>query len=194
LIELGADLEATDGTGQTPLAVAMLQGDQLAMKRLHAAGAQPPLTPSSSKFTASMVALAASISKIVPMLAVPDVAQALDWYTSIGFKEVARYEDDGLVNFGMVSFGGAELMLTMHGQRGRHDVTLWFYTNQVDALYQLLKSRQMAAAQASLTGEAAAEHAIEFEQDIEDMFYGARQFCVRDLNGYSLYFIQSIAE
>jgi hypothetical protein len=30
---------------------------------------------------------------------------------------------------------------------------------------------------------------IEFEQDIEDMFYGARQFCIRDLNGYELYFI-----
>ncbi len=27
---------------------------------------------------------------------------------------------------------------------------------------------------------------------IEDMFYGARQFCIRDLNGYGLYFIQSI--
>jgi ankyrin repeat protein len=30
--------------------------------------------------------------------------------------------------------------------------------------------------------------------DVHDMFYGARQFCIRDLNGYELYFIQSIAE
>ncbi len=29
-----------------------------------------------------------------------------------------------------------------------------------------------------------------FEQDIHDMFYGARQFGLRDLNGYILYFIQ----
>ena len=35
---------------------------------------------------------------------------------------------------------------------------------------------------------------IEFEQDIENMFYGARQFGIRDLNGYILYFIQSIGE
>ena len=29
-----------------------------------------------------------------------------------------------------------------------------------------------------------------FEQDIEDMFYGARQFCIRDPFGYEIYFIQ----
>jgi uncharacterized glyoxalase superfamily protein PhnB len=94
------------------------------------------------------------------------------------------------VNFGMVSFGNAELMLNMHGKPGRHDVSLWFYTDEVDDIYQLLKARQIEAAQASLAGEPARD-GIEFEQDIEDMFYGARQFCVRDLNGYELYFIQS---
>jgi hypothetical protein len=53
----------------------------------------------------------------------------------------------------------------------------------VDALYQLLKSRQMSAAHASLAGEGGVHKGIEFEQDIENMFYGARQFCIRDLNG-----------
>ena len=38
LIELGADLEAKDMSGQTALAVAMLRGDREAMSRLHAAG------------------------------------------------------------------------------------------------------------------------------------------------------------
>jgi ankyrin repeat protein len=194
LIELGADLDAEDARGQTALAVAMLQGDREAMRRLHAAGAKAPATSPPSELTATIAGTAASISRIVPTLSVPDVAQALDWYTSIGFKEIARYADDGLVNFGILSFGRAELMLTMHGQRGRHDVSLWFYTTQVDALYRLLKSRQMSAAQASLTGEGGADRSIEFEQDIEDMFYGARQFCIRDLNGYQLYFIQVIEE
>ena len=194
LIELGADLEAEDGRGQTALAVAMLQGDQEAMRRLHAAGAKAPDAGPPSALTATLAGMAASISKIVPTLSVPDVARALDWYTSIGFKEVARYADDDLVNFGIVSFGRAELMLTMHGQRGRHDVSLWFYTTQVDALYHVLKSRQMSAAQASLAGDGNADRSIEFEQDIEDMFYGARQFCIRDLNGYQLYFIQVIGE
>jgi ankyrin repeat protein/uncharacterized glyoxalase superfamily protein PhnB len=192
LIELGADLEAEDGTGQTALAVAMLRGDQEAMRRLHAAGANPPATTAPSTFAANMAKLANSVSKGVPMIYVPDVSRALEWYTSIGFKELARYEDDGLVNFGMVSFGKAELMLNMHGQRGSQGASLWFYTDQVDSVYQLLKSRQMSAALASLAGENGIDSGIEFEQDIENMFYGARQFCIRDLNGYELYFIQSI--
>jgi ankyrin repeat protein/catechol 2,3-dioxygenase-like lactoylglutathione lyase family enzyme len=192
LIELGADLEATDMSGQTALAVAMLRGDREAMRRLHAAGAKQPKIIAPSSLRTSMAKLADSIKKGVPMIYVPDVARALDWYVSIGFEEIARYEDDGLVNFGMVSFGKAELMLNMHGKPGPHDVSLWFYTDQVDNLYQLLKSRQLEAAQAALAGEPGGRAGIEFEQDIEDMFYGARQFCIRDLNGYQLYFIQSI--
>ena len=192
LVELGADLEAEDAAGRTALAVAMLHGDQEAMRRLHAAGAQTPAAIAPSGFTAGMTKLADATTKGVPMIFVPDVARALDWYTSIGFKEIARYGDDGLVNFGMVSFGRAELMLNMHGKKGKHDATLWFYTDKVDDLYQLLKARQLEAAQASLAGGRSEDEGIQFEQDIEDMFYGARQFCIRDLNGYELYFIKSI--
>ncbi len=50
------------------------------------------------------------------MIYAPDVGRALDWYTSIGFTEIERFADDGLVNFGMVAFGGAELMFIMHGR------------------------------------------------------------------------------
>ena len=124
-----------------------------------------------------MAQLAGSIKKGVPMIRVPDIAKTLDWYVSIGFKEIGRYEDAGLVNFGMLSFGNAELMLNIHGKQGPHDVTLWFYTDQVDNLYQLLKSG----------------HA-EFVEDINDAFYGAREFGIRDLNGYTLYFIQPVRE
>ncbi len=191
LIELGADLEGEDTTGQTALAVAMLRGDGEAMSRLHAAGAKQPKTIAPTSLRASMAKMAHSIKKGVPMITVPDVARTLDWYASIGFKEIARYEDDGLVNFGMVSFGNAELMLNMHGKPGPHDASLWFYTDQIDNLYQLLKSRQLDAAHAALAGQPGDHGGIEFEQDIEDMFYGARQFCIRDLNGYELYFIQS---
>jgi uncharacterized glyoxalase superfamily protein PhnB len=171
----------------------MLRGDHDAMRRLHAAGAKPPATIAATDLKAGMAGLARSVSKGVPMIFVPDVARALDWYTSIGFTEVARYADDGLVNFGMVSFGGAEIMLNMHGKAGRHDVTLWFYTDRVDDLYQLLKARQLDAARAALAGQPS-DRGIEFEQDIEDMFYGARQFGIRDPDGYVLYFIQSLEE
>lgn len=192
LIELGADLEAEDLGGQTALAGAMLRGDREAMRRLHAAGANAPEAPASSTFSASMARLAGSIKKGVPMIYVPDVAKALEWYVSIGFHEINRYEDDGVVNFGMVSFGGAELMLNVHGKPGQHDVSLWFYTDKVDPLYQLLKSRQLEAARAALAGEPADLQGTEFVEDINDTFYGAREFGIRDLNGYLLYFIQSL--
>jgi len=193
LIRLGADLEAEDGGGRAPLAVAMLRGDREAMQRLHAAGARPPAPIASADAGATLATLAGSITKSVSMIFVPDIARALAWYTSIGFTEIVRYADDGLVNFGLVSLGKAELMLNMHGKPGRHDVSLWFYTDQVDAFYQRLKARQLGAAQAALAGEPGGDTGIEFSQDIEDMFYGARQFCIRDLNGYELFFIQSRA-
>lgn len=191
LIELGADVEAEDLNGRTALAAAMLRGDREAMSRLQAAGATLPKTSAPSSVKAGMAGLAHTVKKGVPMILVPDVARALDWYTSIGFTEVARFEDDGVVNFGIVSFGQAELMLNMHGKAGAHDASVWFYTDKVDDLYQLLKGRQLDAARATLAGEPGTPDGVEFHQDIEDMFYGARQFCIRDLNGYEVYFIQS---
>jgi hypothetical protein len=192
LIALGAELEATDSRGQTALAVAMLRGDREAARRLQQAGAVAPATDTPAVLRGDLAALADSIQKGVPMIHVPDVAQALDWYVSIGFQEIARYSDDGLVNFGMVSLGKAELMLNMHGKAGQHDVSLWFYTDQVDRLHQQLKSRQLEAARASLESESNGQDPPVFSQDIEDMFYGARQFAIRDLNGYELYFIQEL--
>jgi catechol 2,3-dioxygenase-like lactoylglutathione lyase family enzyme len=190
LIELGASLEAQDMHGEGPLAFAMMRGDREAMSRLHAAGARPPKTVETANFSEKMAGLAGSVKKSVTMIMVPDVARALEWYTSIGFREIARYADDGYVNFGMVSFGEAELMLNMHGRPGIHDVSLWFYTDRIDDLYQLLKSRRLEAAHSQLTGQPGDNEGIVFEQDIEDMFYGARQFGIRDPNGYILYFIQ----
>src|SRR5262245_58045397 len=186
LIELGADLEAKDKNGHTAIEAAMLSRDQEAMRRLLAAGAKRPTRMRSSIVRSKMSKLAASTGKCVAMIYVPDVAAALDWYLSIGFKETARFTDDGIVNFGIVSFGKAEIMLNMHGKRGEHDVSLWLSTNKIDDVYQLLKSRQIEAA---ITGS---EDGIDFIEHINDTFYGARQFGIRDLNGYILYFIQQL--
>jgi catechol 2,3-dioxygenase-like lactoylglutathione lyase family enzyme len=190
LIDLGADLEAKDKNGQTALAVAMLRGDRDAMGRLHAAGAKPPAAIDTSSFRGSLAKMADSVKKGVPMITVSDIAATLDWYESIGFKEIRRYEDDGLVSFGMVSFGKAELMLNIGEPSGLRDVSLWFYTDQVDQLYQLLKSRQLQAARAALNGEPGDHQGIDFVEDIYDPFYGGRQFSIRDLNGYTLIFLQ----
>jgi ankyrin repeat protein len=189
LIELGADLDAEDKNGRTALATAMLEGDREAMSRLHAAGAQMPKAIDIPDLTERLARMGDSIKKGVPMITVPDVARTLDWYASIGFQEINRYGEEGLVNFGMVSLGRAELMLTMHGKPGAHDMSLWFYTDQVDSLYELLRSRQLLAAKAALGGAPGEHEGIEFVEDINDTFYGARQFGIRDPNGYVLYFI-----
>lgn len=188
LIELGADLEAKDKNGHTAIESAMLRGDREAAQRLRSAGAKEPARIPSSNVQSEMSRLADSTTKCIPMIYVPDVAAAIDWYVSIGFKEIARYGDNGMVNFGMVSFGNAEIMLNMHGKRGEHDLSLWLYTDKIDDLYHLLKSRQLEAAS---TG---GSEGIEFTEHINDTFYGARQFGVRDPNGYILYFIQLLEQ
>jgi hypothetical protein len=190
LIELGADLEAQDRNGHTAIEAAMLRGDREAMSRLSAAGAKPPNRPEVSSFTASMAEAGASIKKIVPMIDVPDVARTLDWYASIGFKELGRYEDHGVVNWGMLSFGKAEIMLNAHGETGKHNVSLWFYTGQIDSLYQILKSRQLAAAEAAVAGRPEDHEGIEFVEYLYEPPYGGREFGIRDPNGYTLYFLQ----
>jgi len=190
LIELGADLEAEDQNGQTAMAAAMLRGDREAMSRLHTAGAKQPGPIHSPSSRESLAKMAGSVKKVVPGISVPDIARTLDWYTSTGFTEIGRYVDDGVVNWGMLSFGKAELMLGMLGKPGPHDASLWFYTSEVDSLYQLLKSRQLEAAQAALAGKAADHEGIEFVEDIYDPLYGGRQFSIRDLNGYTLNFYQ----
>ena len=197
LIELGADLEAENHTGHTSLAAAMMRGDREAIRRLHAAGAKgnkgwivasvAPEAADSPKFSASASKLARSIQKGVPMIRVPDIAQTLDWYTSIGFTEIGRAGNGCSVDWGMVSFGKAELMF-MSGKANPQDVRLWFYTTQIDRLYRLFKSRLVQSAQAALAGVPGGNAGIEIIEDIYDPAYGGREFGIRDPNGYALYF------
>jgi ankyrin repeat protein len=191
LIELGADLEAEDKNNNTALAVAMVKGDREAMTRLIAAGAKQPQLGEPANFRETMAKMASSIKKGVPMVKVPDVAATLEWYTSIGFTELTRFGDDGEVNFGMVSFGGAEVMFVPGGQpQPPHDVSLWFYTDQIDRLYKTMKAKQIEAAKADLAEQAAAQPRIVFEEDHYDPFYGGRQFSISDLNGFDVLFLQ----
>jgi ankyrin repeat protein len=192
LILLGANVEAEDGDGNTPLVSAMMRGDHEAIRRLHAAGAKAKKGWTTSgprlggaDLRAQAAALASSVKKGVPMIRVPDIAKTLDWYVSIGFEEYGRFPETGAPNFGMVAFGKAELML-MPGKPGKDEVRLWFYTDKVDELYGLFRSRQLEVAQAALAGKHA--DGFEFVEDIYDPPYGKRQFSIRDLNGYTLIF------
>jgi len=121
------------------------------------------------------------------MIRVPDIGKTLDWYVSIGFEEYGRFPGNGPANWGMAAFGKAELMF-MPGKPGKEEVRLWFYTDNVDELYRLFKSRQLEVARAALAGTQA--EGFEFVEDIYDPPYGKRQFSIRDLNGYTLIFFR----
>jgi hypothetical protein len=183
LIELGADLGAPDGRGKTAFEAAILLGDREAVSRLRAAGARMPAPVEEPKV--GMDELAGSVGKCIPMIPVPDIAATLDWYVSIGFRELGRYEDGGVVNFGMAALGQAELMFRPGAGQGGEGASLWLYTDRVDEIYQVFRARQLEAIETGAAG-------LEFVEDLNDTFYGAREFGIRDLNGYVLYFIRTM--
>ena len=87
LIELGADVEATDDKGRTPLAIAMLRGDREAIApaeggRSEGAAGGAAGARSSRR---SWSAVASSVKKSSPMFSVRDMRATVRWYESIGF-------------------------------------------------------------------------------------------------------------
>jgi ankyrin repeat protein len=196
LLSLGANIEAEDARDNTALVSAMMRADAEAIRRLHAAGAKARKGwtvsghgPASADFKVRAGALAESVRKGVPMIRVSDIGKTLDWYVSIGFEEYGRIPGNGPVNWGMAAFGNAELMF-MPGEPGKDKVRLWFYTEKVDEIYMLFKSRQLEIAQAALAGKEA-DQGLQFVEDIFDPPYGKRQFSIRDPNGYQLIFLRN---
>jgi hypothetical protein len=120
-----------------------------------------------------MAAAARSIAKSVPMFFVPDMRATVAWYQSLGFTVSDQHEDDGDLVFARVSLGNGEFALSPGGTPGPRDVNLWFFTDQVDDLYQLLRNRPRD---------------VQFEEDLYEPFYGGRQFSIRDNNGLALVF------
>ena len=185
LIDLGADVDATDDKGRTALALALLRGDHEATRILRVAGAREPQAPSEGQASSreEMIAAAKSVTKTAPMFSVRDVRATVKWYQSIGFTLADEYEDSGELVFARLTFGKGEFTLTPGGNPGPRDVTLWFFTDDIEALYQALKRRQLAE-------KAHGEFEVPFDEDLYTPFYGGRQFSIRDINGLSLIFWQ----
>ena len=114
--------------------------------------------------------------KVVPMIHVPNVREAVDWYQSIGFKVVAAYgnESDGL-SFGIVSFGESEVMFNEGGEtstKHRREVDLYVYTDDVDDLHERLKDR------------------VDVVEGPHNTLYDMREVIIRDLNRFWITFGQ----
>ncbi|HEX7123964.1 MAG TPA: ankyrin repeat domain-containing protein [Gemmatimonadaceae bacterium] len=197
LIEAGADLEATDAKGRTPLLMAMLKGDQEAMRRLHAAGARAPKTPAAAPRAepAQLRSLAPSMTPIRPMIGVSDVNATVAWYQSIGFELRGSHEENGVMNWAAVGFGKAILMFTSSGSDARYDrirLSLWIDTDRLDELYAALKERQLARSRAVLAGEPTDIPEVRFTADLYTAVYGQREFGIRDPNGVEIMFAQPL--
>ena len=192
LVALGADLEARDGKGRTPMDIAMLRGDRKAMEILHRAGARqleiaaaPMRKPSE---------FAASIGKLTPMLLVKDVEVTLNWYQSIGFEITGTHGEDGKIDWAEMRFGEALIMFIpgQYGKRLTTDVSLWLHTDRIDDLYASLKRIQLERSHRMLAGEESAVPELRFTADLYTAFYGQREFGIRDPNNIEIMFFQPL--
>ena len=190
LIGLGADLEATDDKGRTPLDVALLRGDREAMRLLHAAGA-----PVSTATAADAHAAAGetSIAAFSVMLEASDLEATVAWYTTIGFTIAAQHPPEGAPAWILLSMGVAAVAF-VRGDASPKGLRLWIDVKAIEPLYHRLKAHQLRAMQATLTDPQARVIDVPFEEDLFSPFYGGRQFSVRDPNGVSLVFHEASSE
>jgi uncharacterized protein len=189
LIELGADVDAPDDRGRTPMDLALLRGDRTAMRLLHAAGARATTVEALDKGAEVLVGPADTIVAAEPMFVVRDARQTVAWYQAIGFTLIDAYEEGGALTFGRLTCGPCRFAFSP-GAASPVGVTLWIKTSQIDATYASIKARQLVAARAALAGD---ETSLQwpFEEDLYTPFYGGRQFSVRDPNGLVVVFHQA---
>jgi ankyrin repeat protein len=184
LIELGADVNAPDGKGRSPLAVAMLRGDAEAARLLRAAGATPPAVADTKVDEAPT-----TVDKFSVLLNARDLEETIAWYTSIGFRLKVRYPAEGDAHFVLLDLGAAEIGFSP-GDPTPARPHLWFEVSHIEELYHRLKARQLRVMQDA----ASTDTPVPFDEDLFEPFYGGRQFSVRDPNGITLVFHESPSE
>jgi hypothetical protein len=179
LIELGADLDATDSKGQTALEFALLRGDRAAAARLVAAGAQPPAPAPAPEVRVTTSSFASSIHGATLVIGTAEVARTLDWYTSIGFTEEGRFPAEGPVVFwGRVTLGKAELTFDVREPSNPRGVTLLITTDRVRELYETLRLRALESED------------VAFVETLHEPEHCGLEFRIRDPNGFTLRFLQ----
>jgi uncharacterized glyoxalase superfamily protein PhnB len=115
--------------------------------------------------------------KVVPMIHVPDVRAAAQWYAGIGFRieRVEERDRDGQMNWALLSFGETCLMLDSGGEPSaapRREVDLYVEIRDLDRFYLGLKDR------------------VETVEPPHDTFCGMREFIIRDPNRFWMTFAE----
>ena len=112
---------------------------------------------------------------VVPMMHVPDVRATVAWYETVaGFTRVRVNEEDGELNWAVLRYGNAEVMLNVGGKASdawRREVDLYVHAEAgVDAVYARLKGK------------------VDVVEEPHDTFYGMREVIVRDCNRFWITF------
>ena len=126
------------------------------------------------------------LNKLTPNLMVEDVNTTLDFYRGVlGFEAVATVPEEGQFDWAMLRRDGVEVMLQTRASLGGEipalqgvpiGGSLTFYVDVTDLapLYDTLKGK------------------VEIVSDLHTTFYGAREFYVKDCNGYILGFSETV--
>lgn len=116
---------------------------------------------------------------VVPMLHVPDVRATVHWYVELGFQLQRENEEDGNLNWALLTFENSEIMFDSFGTPSdapRREVDLYIHTGD------------LARVRENLPGP------VEIVEEVHDTFYGMREFILRDLNGFWITFGQPIRD
>jgi uncharacterized glyoxalase superfamily protein PhnB len=118
------------------------------------------------------------LKKFVPVLLVRNMDESIEFYVNrLGFRILWRSAGDGGGENSMLEAGSMNLMLSTEahlGEEPRFSGTLYVDMQGVDALYESLKDR------------------VPIVWPLEVMPYGQKEFGIRDCNGYTLAFAESV--
>jgi uncharacterized glyoxalase superfamily protein PhnB len=129
---------------------------------------------------------ASQFKSLSPNLIASDVNKTVEYYTkTLGFSLIASVPETGVYNWAMVMRDGITIMfqslpsmqedlpqlkITSKGSLG----TFYIKVIGLDTLYESLKEK------------------TEIAVDMRTTFYGAREFAIKDLDGYYLMFAEDV--
>ena len=119
------------------------------------------------------------MKSVSPMIHVPDVGATAAWYQALGFEVVDTNEDEGEIDWVMLTWGDTVIMFNAGGRptnADRREVDLYVTTDDIDILHQRLRDR------------------VDVVEAPHETFYGMREFTVRDPNGFWVTFGETMPE
>jgi catechol 2,3-dioxygenase-like lactoylglutathione lyase family enzyme len=120
----------------------------------------------------------AEFQKIVPVLKVADLQRAVDFYTGVlGFTVAWRNANDGGGDNCMLQAGAADLLLSTGAQLGdkpQFTGTLYFHMTGLEEFFERMKKQ------------------VEIVWPLEAMDYGQKEFGIRDGDGYTFAFAETL--